>query len=451
MRTKLYNIILLLAGIVSFSACTPEVEDAFDLSAAERVKEQIAKCRKVLTEAPNGWKMEYYAATTYGGYNVLCKFEGDYVTVASEKVGSNHKAGIGTDGKAITSTSHFKIDQSQGIILSFDGLNEIFHYFSEPNNPDYGTASDGMEGDFEFRVISATPEKVEMVGKKHETRIVMYPIEEDKTWESIFEEISETDNFMSSRSYQFVVDGVDEPVSVTKSYRRLVFTYRDERGDLQSLPAPYITTKDGYKLYKTVTMSGVDISMIERGETDEYFKVAGVEGARLYTYVPTKREALETGMWFITYEDLGEYAKPSWDAMREKLKTAGPNHSKNRLYWALLGYYSKTFGFHMQAGNDYVKLGITITALNEAEDEISLRYKPADNNKNARDYYNKYGLKDAIEPFVGTRGRNFKLTSDNERRPTYMLLTDMDDPTNVIKLWAEEKNYPYGDLDADKE
>lgn len=445
MRTKLYNIILLLAGVVSFAACTPEVEDAFDQSAAERVKEQMAKCREVLTGAENGWKMEYYAATTYGGYNVLCKFEGDNVTVASEKVGANHKAGIDATGKAVTSTSHFKIDQSQGVILSFDGLNEVFHYFSEPNNPDYGTASDGMEGDFEFRVISATPEKVEMVGKKHEARIVMYPIEKDKTWESIFNEISETDNFMSSRSYQFVVDGVEDPVSVTKSYRRLVFTYKDDKGELQSLAAPYITTKDGYKLYNTVNMSGVDISMIERGETDEYFTVAGVEGARLYTYVPTKREALETGMWFITYDDLSPYAKPSWDAMREKLKTAGPNHSKNTVYWALIGFYNKVFGFHMQVGNDYVRLGITITALNEAEDEISLRIKTADNNSNGRKYYSSYGLKEAIEPFVGTRGRNFKITSDNERRPSYMILTDMDDPTNVIKLWAEEKNYPFGD------
>ena len=155
---------MLLVGVVSFAACTPEVDDAFDQSAAERVEMKMKECREVLTSAPNGWRMEYYAARTYGGYNVLCKFEGDNVTVASEKAGSTQNAGVGSDGKVITATSHFSIIQSQGVLLSFDEYNDVFHYFSDPKNPDYGVAGEGMEGDFEFRVVSATPEKVELVG-----------------------------------------------------------------------------------------------------------------------------------------------------------------------------------------------------------------------------------------------------------------------------------------------
>ncbi len=451
MKKKLYNIFMLLVGVVSFAACTPEVDDAFDQSAAERVEMKMKECREVLTSAPNGWRMEYYAARTYGGYNVLCKFEGDNVTVASEKAGSTQNAGVGSDGKVITATSHFSIIQSQGVLLSFDEYNDVFHYFSDPKNPDYGVAGEGMEGDFEFRVVSATPEKVELVGKKHESRIVMYPIEEGKAWETVMAEIAATEDFMKSRSYQFVVDGVEETVDVTSNYRSLIFSYTDEKGENHRVAAPFIITKDGYKMYRTLRMSGVDISMIERGTTDEYFNISGVPGARLYTYVPTLKEALETGMWFITYEDLSSFAKPAWGKMREHLKTAGPNNTKNRLYWALIGTYTNKIGFHMLAGNDNVRWGLNIKALNEAEDEVEITSKPADANNIGKTYFNKYGLKGALEPFMGTRGRKFKLSSDSERHPSYIILTDMDEPTNVIKLWEEQKNYPYGDLDADKD
>ena len=53
MKKKLYNIFMLLVGVVSFAACTPEVEDAFDQSAAERVEMKMKECREVLTSAPN--------------------------------------------------------------------------------------------------------------------------------------------------------------------------------------------------------------------------------------------------------------------------------------------------------------------------------------------------------------------------------------------------------------
>ena len=53
MKKKLYNIFMLLVGVVSFAACTPEVDDAFDQSAAERVEMKMKECREVLTSAPN--------------------------------------------------------------------------------------------------------------------------------------------------------------------------------------------------------------------------------------------------------------------------------------------------------------------------------------------------------------------------------------------------------------
>lgn len=449
---KFYSIMTLLAAIFTLTACTPEVDEIFKGDGSDRVETTSTDYKEILMAAKNGWRIEYYGASTYGGYNVLVKFDKNYATVASEKVGSNHKAGFGPDGKLITSTSHYKIENSQGLVLSFDDYNEILHYFSDPANADYGQDGEGMEGDFEFRIVSATPEKVEMTGKKHLAKIVMYPLPEDQTWEDYIKAIQATEEFMTSRSYQFVVEGSEREISVTTSYRRLVFSYTDDKGDGQQVVAPFIVTEGGYKMYKPVDVDGTEVPGILKGETEEFFFVDGNENARLYTYVPTLKETFETGMWFITYEDLSPFARPYWDEMREKLKTAGINNTKNRLIWAFLGTYQNRLAFHMQAGGDYCYQGIRVTQLDDNGDEIKIAWNSSLQNAAGRTYYLKYGLNRALIPLVGqgTRGRNFTLTTDNKRHPSYIILTDKDEPTNVIKLWAEQKNYPYGDLDADE-
>ena len=135
--------------VMAFSACSLKEDDTFDEQASQRSEAHIAEVQKVLYTAPNGWLMEYYGALGFGGYNVMVKFDGSNATFASEKWGPSHVAGIGADGKCVTTTSHFKIEQSMGTVISFDDYNETFHYYSMPNNPDYNYDKDeGLYGDF---------------------------------------------------------------------------------------------------------------------------------------------------------------------------------------------------------------------------------------------------------------------------------------------------------------
>ena len=151
----------MLFSILSFTACVTEVDDVFDKNASQRVEEAINDTRKILEAPTNGWRIEYYGDTSYGGYNLLVKFEGDSVLVAGEKVADSHKAGFDADGNLLKVKSHYKIEQSMGVVISMDEYNSIFHYFSDPNNEDgIGSAGEGMDGDFEFRLVSATAEKV---------------------------------------------------------------------------------------------------------------------------------------------------------------------------------------------------------------------------------------------------------------------------------------------------
>ncbi len=170
---KIYYL-LYLATAVLFAACTNEEDDLFDTSSALRADAAIAADTKILTDAANGWMMEYFpeAQQSYGGYNVLLKFGTDgKVTVASELY----------ENSDIT-TSLYSVKQSAGIVLSFDTYNEIFHFFSDPSDPaGVGGNGYGLEGDYDFLILEATAEKVTLKGKKTGGIAVLTPMKED--WE----------------------------------------------------------------------------------------------------------------------------------------------------------------------------------------------------------------------------------------------------------------------------
>lgn len=151
MIMKKFIYLLATLFLVSLSACSPEEDDIFGQTSAERIEEVMKADLNVLTGASNGWLMSYYPAQAqkYGGYNVLVKFTDEgKVTVASDIV----------DATA-TATSTFRLKEQAGPTLTFDTYNKIFHIFSDPKN-ELGIGNDGlgMEGDYEFTIMSATAE-----------------------------------------------------------------------------------------------------------------------------------------------------------------------------------------------------------------------------------------------------------------------------------------------------
>ncbi len=456
---KLYNIFMLLFGMLALTACVTEVDDVFPDSASERVQKAMKETRTILETPANGWRVEYYGDTSYGGYNVFMKFEGDSVTVASEKVGSSHSAGVDANGNALTEKSHYKIEQSQGVTFSLDEYNEIFHYLSDPNNSDYGEKGEGFEGDFEFRVISASPEKIVLKGKKHDTKILMYPMDENTTWGEYINKVSETEEYMSARSYTLEVEGSETVVPAQTSLRRLVFYTTDDSGNSVSVSAPYIVTADGYVFYDDVTVNGTELTGFNKGETRDYFVATNDSKVKLVTEIPSLYSTLTSGLWYLTYDDMGEYGKAKWNTMLEKLATNN-NGKRERVYYAGIGYISEKYtGFIMAtAVESQVIKGMTFKQVldenkNQIEDEveISVNNKANTGTKAGDRYYKNNGLSAAMEPFCGSKSRTFKITADNQRHPTYLILTDLNEPTNIIKIWANGKMYPFGDLDKDED
>lgn len=449
----LHKLLSAATALLALAACTPEVDDLFDQTAAERAEAPKAEFVKTIEAAPNGWRMQYYGSSTYGGYNVLVKFNGTNATFASEKVASKHQGGLNDAGEANTESSHYKLEQSQGLILSFNEYNNIFHYFSDPVNPDgIGSKGDGMSGDFEFRVIRCTPDTIMLSGKKGGAKIVMVPMPQDQTWGQYLQSVAETEEYMKSRSYK-LEGATGREISAYTSYHRLVFEYLNDKEESQQVVAPYTITPEGYKFYKPVEVDGVEVDGFLKGDTDEYFCAANNNAIHLVTYVPSLYESLADGMWFIDYFSLGAYAQPYWDKMREKLKTSGMNKTTERLYWALIGTYQSKQGFHMQAAGNYAMYGMKFTKVSGDTEgnKVTLKDNSLVNNKTGKTYYSTYGMKQAMSVFTnGTKGRTFTLSTDNARHPSYMLLTEDANPENTIKLWYNEVTYVFGDLDADE-
>lgn len=73
---KIYNLWILALILIGAGACTSEVDDVFDQSAANRINQSIAEYQEVLRSAGNGWVLNYYPAATkaYGGYTMLIRF-----------------------------------------------------------------------------------------------------------------------------------------------------------------------------------------------------------------------------------------------------------------------------------------------------------------------------------------------------------------------------------------
>lgn len=448
---KISYLFALLVSFIAFNACTSDVDNYFPESAPERATKTVAEVKKILQEAPNGWRMEYYGDMTYGGYNVLCQFKGDSVQIASEKAGKNHEAGLDASGNLITETSlaHYSVNQSMGVVISFDTFNKLFHYFADPKNEDYGEAGTGFGGDFEFRVLKYSPDSIQLQGLKHGDRIMLYPMKADMDWASYLKEVENVKNYMASSSYTLLADN-DTLAEVTQygDYHSLIFQYPDSTGEMKAYAYPYIITPEGYKFYREIEIGGKKFTNFSKDfndATDERFYPQGDPSICLETVVPPVVDAFQKGQWFFSASKISPESEGAWNDFMEAIKTAA-NGKEAILYQAMIGTYSNKFGFHAWLSSDYLYVELTIRDPNEEGNEIALQYnRNSPTNKAAQVFMKSYKLTPVLKTFSALNNKlRLTLETDNPRKPTYMKLIQVKKPENVLELSATQIMYPFG-------
>ena len=182
---------------VATTSCRFEEDDYFSESASLRVEHAIDSVRSVLTQAPNGWVLQYFCGTGvahFEGFNLFANFDKNgKVTMAS-----NHRLlRNGNAGKYTEAVSLYSLLLEDGPVLAFNTWSDVLTPFVDPVNPWAAPSNlmkdgEGMQGDHNFVIIRHNHDEVILRGERHdaEVRLVKCPT----TWQ---EYIADTDKLKS--------------------------------------------------------------------------------------------------------------------------------------------------------------------------------------------------------------------------------------------------------------
>lgn len=404
---KTYRLLFALTALFFTAACTPEVEDAFDKPSTDRIAEAISETKDILTAAPNGWKMAYQGSGGFGGFNILCKFDKEDNVFCEEE--SEH-------AKA---TSHYTVQQGQGVLLSFDSFNAALHKYSDPvgkiNGKAVGKDGKGFQGDFEFRVMSCTKDSIVLEGRKHGDRVVMTPMPEDLTWDSFFTQIATVASGMSSERYNIIIDKDTLPA------RMNLHTLHTTDKNGKAVAIPFIYTPQGIEVLKADSLNGRKLTAFTYS-TDDKWVDPNDKSVMLSPRDITPLEAFFSDNWTINVGYSSTAEMNIWKA------AAAYAASKNMEIVTV--YFSTTPGFlslSSYVGDDWGNLRTLYST--SGKDQITIKgFRPnpkgTANERNGAVFYNQYKLKDIANTFlVNGQATDYTLSIDNPKHPLWLRMT----------------------------
>ena len=426
MKKRYYLLYLIVAVLVT--ACNHEEINLFDDSSANRADATINKYMDILTDASNGWLMEYYPGTMqeYGGYNILVSFGKDGLAEVASEIANPTDLEI----------SLYSIKQSAGIMLSFDTYNDIFHFFSDPADPaGVGGKGFGFEGDYEFLVLEASAEKVLLKGKKTGGIAILTPIQAGKNWADYISDIQDAEEAMTFLKYNLVM-GSAQAIPVSVYFRTLTFTY-EENGSSVSVVASYIVTETGYKFYKPVKINGVTLSEFTFDAGNVWFTEVSDVNVKLIPIIPPLNEQFLMGNWSIVYSGLGTSSVTALNSLRTRL-------GAETLYYLNFGTYTNgMYGIiygSIRGGTTLYAGVLEFDAQLTDEDKVTFSFTGYGYGGDINTYYSHLNGSGVLGLF---NNRTFTLTTDNINNPSYITLTQDGNVNNSFKMYKATVYYPY--------
>lgn len=250
--------IFLVGGALMLQSCLHDDDERFGTPAAQRVQETVAAHKKLLESAPNGWEMHYYSGQHYtgGGYTMLIKFENGKAHVSSDL----------TSNTSMVSTGSYDVIKDMGPVLTFNTYNELMHFLAQP----YQSDVEGEQGDFEFLILDATPEKITLKGKKWKNVMEMTRIPDGFNWKTHLDKIKAVNDKLL-----FVYD--DKVGDKTVSSLYLAKESRRAKLVGENMPeSAYYVTETGIHLYQPIDLgSGVAVSDLELDAATGELKAPG--------------------------------------------------------------------------------------------------------------------------------------------------------------------------------
>lgn len=246
-------LISLIAIGLGMSSCVNEVEEVFDKPASQRLEERMNECKTLLTSAEHGWLIEYYPSSqqSYGGSSYTAKFTEDGNATVTGELAQKMAGDVSK-----TITSHYSINSSSSVVLTFDTYNDYIHYWSDPDE----WSGNRFEGDFEFAYVSGNAERMIFRGIKTDNQIIFTALDTDII--SAAKEIVETQADVVDKLYlgfQWDAGSESEIVLYDDDNYNLLTYYPD--GDLTGayVTIPYAYTSEGISFYQPATIEGITV------------------------------------------------------------------------------------------------------------------------------------------------------------------------------------------------
>ena len=200
-------------------------------------------------------------------------------------------------------------------------------------------------------------------------------------------------------------------------------SYKDEEGNKVSESLPYHVTDKGIVFYAPFEAYGKTISgLIYNAEAPTLLDDTSIVLGPSTDII----DQLVYGEWYVDFENSSPAVLEGAMAFNSGAAALGG------LSYTFFGNYNGYgFGYYAVVGGRYIG-GELFDYEDEGDDTITLT--SADSYVANGSYFtNNCNMGAATAPYNAT----FKLTKDNVENPTYILMTDVNDPENFTKLVAE--------------
>lgn len=291
---KLFAYTLLSLLTLGLPSCLRDDKQLFDSSPAARLDQTIAQDKQLLESAPQGWILQYYAGKNYtgAGYTLLMKFEHGRVTM------------MGDNGDPeLVATTEYNVVKDQGPVLTFPTFNGVIHPLASASLGH----SEGIQGDYEFAILEASPERIRLRGKKWENEMILTPLPKDASLEEVMAGILAIREEMTSNTYDFLL-GSDTLAQgeVNVDTRRLSVKIGDVSYD-----APYTLSATGLTLQKPLVVRGKPYTSLAWDAEKKQF-ADGDFAVKLYIPATHKPIDFWYGTWTLRHDPVrGQGRRPT--------------------------------------------------------------------------------------------------------------------------------------------
>lgn len=427
MKKILFYLIFAVTGL-SLQSCLHDNDEVFANSAAERINEAVANAKKVLTSSQEGWVLHYYAGRNYafGGLNLAMKFGEGKVQMYNQTATY--------DGTYLSEVSTYKITRDQGPVLAFDTFNDLLHVYGDPAGTGSPTDVDGWEADYEFVIMNISDDEntITLKGKKFDNIMILERL--TRPVEEYFDAAEKMSACLKDAGVLTFTTG-EKKIKFCPTAVGYTVKYVDDNGEEIAVDAPSTSTDKGIIFNKPIELfnehiAGINVTdtvTVENILTAKSMTISNDE-SKAITRSKDLNDLFQTGNWYITQSNMGEYGGPGFKSFVDKCKES----AKEVVSYCYIGTYNNNYGFYFLSDMQWSGVAIfSVEAPMSTPDMI--KFELSDYSGFGYFYSVLYNFDDALEPFLST----FKLSVDNVDKPTVWTLTDQNNAKNVIKLVKE--------------